>query len=33
MQVQHWLGVLLILAIGYAIGRLWPALGQKVGLP
>ena len=33
MQVQHWLGVLLILAIGYALGRLWPTLGQKVGLP
>jgi hypothetical protein len=33
MQLQHWIGVVLILAIGYAAGRLFPALGQKVGLP
>lgn len=33
MQMQHWIGVLVLVAIGYAIGRLFPALGQKVGLP
>lgn len=33
MQGQHWVMLLVILAVGYVAGRLWPAPGQMVGLP
>lgn len=29
MKKQHWIGLFVVLAIGYAIGVKWPSLGQK----
>jgi hypothetical protein len=33
MQGQHWVMLLIVLAVGYALGRFFPAAGQAVGLP
>jgi hypothetical protein len=33
MQGQHWIMLLVAVAAGYVAGRMFPALGQKVGLP
>lgn len=33
MEMQHWIMLLVILIVGYALGRVWPAPGQMVGLP
>jgi hypothetical protein len=33
MEMQHWIMLVVVLAVGYALGRLFPALGQTVGLP
>jgi len=33
MQLQHWIGIVVLVALGYAAGRFFPQLGQKVGLP
>lgn len=33
MEGQHWVMLLIILAVGYVIGRLWAAPAQLVGLP
>lgn len=31
--MRGWLFLFLVLAIGYAIGRIWPTPGQAIGLP
>lgn len=33
MEMQHWLMLLVILVAGYVAGRLFPQVGQTVGLP
>lgn len=33
MQWQHWFGIVVLLAVGYSLGRYFPTIGQKVGLP
>ena len=33
METQHWLMLLIFLAAGYVAGRMFPQLGQTVGLP
>lgn len=32
MQGQHWLMLVVILVVGYVLGRLWAAPAQLVGL-
>lgn len=31
--MRGWVVLLVVLIIGYAIGRMWPAPGQMIGLP
>lgn len=33
MEGQHWIMLLVVLIVGYAAGRLFPQVGQMVGLP
>jgi hypothetical protein len=33
VEGQHWVMLLVILLVGYVAGRLFPQLGQTVGLP
>ncbi len=33
MEMQHWIMIIIIFAVGYAVGRLFPQAGQMVGLP
>ena len=33
METQHWVMLFVFLAVGYALGRLWPAPAQMLGLP
>jgi hypothetical protein len=33
MEGQHWIMLIIVLLVGYAIGRLWATPGQAVGLP
>jgi hypothetical protein len=33
MEGQHWVLMLVVLAVGYALGRLWARPAQMVGLP
>jgi hypothetical protein len=33
MQGQHWVMLLVAILAGYIAGRMFPQLGQKVGLP
>lgn len=33
MENQHWVMLLIILAVGYALGRIWPTPARLVGLP
>jgi hypothetical protein len=33
VEGQHWIMLLVILVVGYVAGRLFPQLGQTVGLP
>lgn len=30
MKAKHWIGVLVLLVIGYAIGVKWPTIGQQL---
>lgn len=32
MLPQHWVLIVVMLLVGYAIGVKWPSYGQKVGL-
>jgi hypothetical protein len=33
MEMQHWIMLLIILVVGYVLGRIWAAPAQMVGLP
>lgn len=33
MQGQHWLLLLIVLVVGYVLGRVWTTPAQMVGLP
>lgn len=33
MNMGHWVMLAVILVVGYALGRVWPAPAQLVGLP
>lgn len=33
METQHWIMLLVILAAGYVLGRLWATPAQMIGLP
>jgi hypothetical protein len=33
MELQHWIMLIVILVVGYVLGRLWAAPAQAVGLP
>ena len=33
MEGQHWIMLLIILIVGYVLGRLWATPAQMVGLP
>lgn len=33
MEGQHWMMLLVILIVGYVLGRVWAAPAQLVGLP
>ena len=33
MEMNHWIMLVIVLIVGYVLGRMFPALGQKVGLP
>lgn len=33
VEGQHWVMLLVILVVGYVAGRLFPQVGQTVGLP
>jgi hypothetical protein len=33
MQGQHWIMLLVAIALGYVAGRMFPQAGQMVGLP
>jgi hypothetical protein len=33
MEGMHWVMLLIVLGVGYALGRLWAAPAQMVGLP
>jgi hypothetical protein len=33
MQTHHWIMFALLIIAGYIAGRMWPQLGQTVGLP
>ena len=33
MEGQHWVMLLIILIVGYVLGRLWTAPAQALGLP
>jgi hypothetical protein len=32
MRMQHWVFMAVLLAIGYAVGVMYPAIGQRLGL-
>lgn len=32
MRMQHWVGIVVLIAAGYALGVLYPAIGNKLGL-
>jgi hypothetical protein len=33
MEGQHWIMLLVILVVGYVLGRIWTAPAQMIGLP
>jgi len=33
MEGQHWVMLLVILVVGYVLGRIWTAPAQMIGLP
>jgi hypothetical protein len=33
MEMQHWVMLLIVLAVGYVLGRMWSTPAQMVGLP
>lgn len=33
MEGQHWLMLVVVLIVGYIVGRVWAAPAQMVGLP
>jgi hypothetical protein len=33
MEGQHWILLLIVLVVGYTIGRVWATPAQMVGLP
>lgn len=33
MEGQHWLMLVIVLVVGYVLGRVWTAPAQMVGLP
>jgi hypothetical protein len=33
MEGQHWIMLLVILIVGYVLGRIWTAPAQMIGLP
>lgn len=33
MEGQHWIMLLVIVAVGYVLGRVWAKPAQMVGLP
>jgi hypothetical protein len=33
MEGQHWIMLVIILAVGYVVGRIWATPAQLVGLP
>lgn len=33
MEGQHWIMLLIVLIVGYVLGRLWATPAQMVGLP
>lgn len=33
MESQHWVMLLVVLIVGYIAGRMFPQVGQMVGLP
>lgn len=33
MEGQHWVMLAIVLCVGYALGRLWTAPAQMLGLP
>lgn len=33
MQPSHWVMLVVMLIVGYLLGRMFPQLGQTVGLP
>lgn len=33
MTGQHWIMLIVMLIVGYLLGRMFPQLGQAVGLP
>jgi hypothetical protein len=33
MEGMHWIMIVIMLVIGYVAGRMFPTIGQKVGLP
>ena len=33
MEMRHWVMLLVVLIVGYLLGRMFPQLGQTVGLP
>jgi hypothetical protein len=33
MEGQHWIMLLIVLGLGYLLGRMWSAPAQMLGLP
>lgn len=33
METQHWVLIIVVLIVGYVAGRMFPQVGQAVGLP
>jgi len=33
METQHWFMLLVVLAVGYILGRVWTGPAQALGLP
>jgi hypothetical protein len=33
MEGQHWIMLIIILAVGYVVGRIWATPAQLIGLP
>jgi hypothetical protein len=33
MEGQHWIMLLIILVVGYVLGRIWTTPAQMIGLP